>query len=56
MVGAFIGAIFLGVLQDGLNIKGVSANDFFIYLGVAIIIAMALNASSTACRTGSRSR
>ena len=28
VVGAFIGAIFLGVLQDGLIIKGVSANYF----------------------------
>ena len=26
VVGALIGALFLGVLQDGLIIKGVSAN------------------------------
>ena len=26
MIGAFIGALFLGILHDGLNIKGVSAN------------------------------
>ena len=36
VVGAFIGAIFLGVLQDGLIIKGVSANYFLFYLGLAI--------------------
>ena len=36
--GAFIGAIFLGVLQDGLNLKGVSANYFYFYLGLAILI------------------
>jgi simple sugar transport system permease protein len=43
VVGAFIGAILLGVLQDGLTVIGVSTNDFFIYVGVVIIIAMALN-------------
>ena len=53
VVGAFIGAIFLGVLQDGLIIKGVSANYFFFYLGVAIIIAMAFNTYVARVRTGS---
>jgi simple sugar transport system permease protein len=43
VVGAFIGAILLGVLQDGLTVIGVSTNDFFIYVGVVIILAMALN-------------
>src|SRR5205823_6254271 len=32
VVGAFIGALFLGILRDGLNIKGVSANYFLFYL------------------------
>ncbi len=40
VIGAFIGAIFLGVIRDGLNIKGVSANYFYFYLGVAVLIAM----------------
>jgi simple sugar transport system permease protein len=53
VVGAFIGAIFLGVLRDGLNIKGVSANYFFFYLGVAIVIAMAFNTYVSRVRTGS---
>lgn len=53
VVGAFIGAIFLGVLRDGLNIKGVSANYFFFYLGLAIVIAMAFNAYVSRVRTGS---
>jgi simple sugar transport system permease protein len=43
ILGAFIGAILIGVLQDGLTVIGVSTNDFFIYVGVVIIIAMALN-------------
>jgi simple sugar transport system permease protein len=53
VVGALIGAIFLGVLQDGLNIKGVSANYFYLYLGLAILIAMAFNTYVSRVRTGS---
>jgi simple sugar transport system permease protein len=53
VVGAFIGAIFLGILQDGLIIKGVSANYYTFYLGVAIIIAMAFNTYVARVRTGS---
>jgi simple sugar transport system permease protein len=43
VIGAFIGAILLGVLEDGLTVAGISTNDFFIYVGVVIILAMALN-------------
>jgi simple sugar transport system permease protein len=53
VVGAFIGAIFLGILQEGLNIKGVSANYFYFYLGLAILIAMAFNTYVSRVRTGS---
>jgi simple sugar transport system permease protein len=53
VIGAFIGAIFLGILQEGLNIKGVSANYFYFYLGVAILIAMAFNTYVSRVRTGS---
>jgi simple sugar transport system permease protein len=53
VIGAFIGAIFLGILQDGLNIKGVSANYFYFYLGLAILIAMAFNTYVSRVRTGS---
>jgi simple sugar transport system permease protein len=53
VVGAFIGAIFLGILQDGLIIKGVSANYYTFYLGVAILIAMAFNQYVSRVRTGS---
>jgi len=52
VVGAFIGAIFLGILQDGLNIKGVSANYFLFYLGLAVLIAMAFNTYVSRVRTG----
>jgi simple sugar transport system permease protein len=53
VIGAFIGAIFLGILQEGLNIKGVSANYFYFYLGLAILIAMGFNTYVSRVRTGS---
>jgi simple sugar transport system permease protein len=43
VVGALIGALLLGVLNDGLIIKGVNADYLSFYLGVAIILAMAAN-------------
>jgi simple sugar transport system permease protein len=53
VVGAFIGALFLGILRDGLNIKGVSANYFLFYLGIALLIAMAFNTYVSRVRIGS---
>jgi simple sugar transport system permease protein len=53
VIGAFIGAIFLGILRDGLIIKGVSANYFLFYLGVAVLIAMTFNTWVSRVRTGS---
>jgi simple sugar transport system permease protein len=53
VVGAFIGALFMGILRDGLNIKGVSANYFLFYLGIALLIAMAFNTYVARVRTGS---
>jgi simple sugar transport system permease protein len=43
VIGALIGAILIGILEDGLTLTGVSTNDFFIWVGVVIIVAMALN-------------
>ena len=56
VVGAFIGAILIGVLEDGLTLIGVSTNDLFIYLGVIIIFAMALNVQFDRLIAGSRGR
>ncbi len=42
VVGALIGALFLGVLEDGLAIKGVNANYLDFYLGLAILLAMGI--------------
>jgi simple sugar transport system permease protein len=56
VVGAFIGAILIGLLEDGLTLTGVSTNEFFIYVGVVIIIAMALNVQFDRLIARSRSR
>ncbi len=53
VVGALIGALFLGILHDGLIIKGVNANYLDLYLGLAILIAMSLNVYVQRVRTGS---
>jgi simple sugar transport system permease protein len=53
VVGALVGALFLGVLHDGLIIKGVSADYLDLYLGLAILISMAFNVYVQRVRTGS---
>jgi simple sugar transport system permease protein len=53
VVGALIGALFIGILQDGLIIKGVSANYTLFYLGMAVMIAMTLYVLVRRIRLGS---
>jgi simple sugar transport system permease protein len=43
VVGAFIGALFLGILKDGLILQGVNANYLLFYTGLAIVVAMTAN-------------
>jgi simple sugar transport system permease protein len=43
VIGAFIGAILIGVLEAGLTIIGISTNDFYVYIGLIMIAAMILN-------------
>jgi simple sugar transport system permease protein len=43
VVGVFIGALFLGVLKDGLILQGVNADYLLLYTGLAIIVAMTAN-------------
>jgi simple sugar transport system permease protein len=50
VVGAFLGAIVLGVLRDGLTIKGISSSTYNIILGIAIIASMFLNAMANRLR------
>jgi simple sugar transport system permease protein len=40
VLGALIGALFIGILQDGLALKSVPANYEFLWLGIAVILAM----------------
>jgi simple sugar transport system permease protein len=53
VIGALIGAVFLGILYDGLILKGVNANYEDLYLGIAILLAMAINTFVSRIRTGS---
>jgi simple sugar transport system permease protein len=53
VVGALIGALFLGVIYEGLNIKSVSANYQYLYVGIAILIAMTINIYIARVRTRS---
>ncbi len=53
VVGALVGALFLGILQDGLAIKGVNANYLYFYLGAAILLAMVINVYVGRVRRGS---
>jgi simple sugar transport system permease protein len=43
MIGAAIGAIVLGILEDGFHVIGVSSFAYDLILGLAILIAMLLN-------------
>ena len=52
VVGAFIGALFLGVLLNGLILQGVNANYKLFYTGLAIIIAMTANVYVQRVRRG----
>jgi len=42
VVGALVGALFLGILHDGLVLDGVNANYLDLYLGLAIVVAMTI--------------
>jgi simple sugar transport system permease protein len=43
VVGSLLGAALLGIVYDGFNLTGVSANAFDVVLGIAILVAMLLN-------------
>ncbi len=52
VVGAFIGALFLGILKDGLILQGADANYLLFYTGIAIVIAMTANVFVQKARRG----
>jgi simple sugar transport system permease protein len=51
-VGALIGALFLGILKDGLILQGINANYLLFYSGLAIVIAMTANVFVGRARRG----
>jgi len=55
VIGAFLGALVLAILKDGLVLSGVSSFTFTMVLGVAIIVAMVLNAIAAKARIRSQS-
>jgi simple sugar transport system permease protein len=55
VVGALIGALFLGILKDGLILQGVNANYLLFYTGLAIVVAMTANVFVSRARRGYRS-
>jgi simple sugar transport system permease protein len=54
VVGGLIGALLLGILNDGLILQGVNADYLSFYLGLAIVVAMAANTYIGRIRTGGR--
>ncbi|MBV9383383.1 MAG: hypothetical protein JO242_22305, partial [Streptosporangiaceae bacterium] len=54
MIGAWLGVLVLGILQDGFNLRGISANKFQIILGAAILLAMIANTYLTRLRGAGR--
>ncbi len=52
VVGAFIGALFLGILKDGLILQGANANYELFYTGLAVVVAMTANVFVGRARRG----
>jgi simple sugar transport system permease protein len=53
VVGALIGALFIGILQDGLTLKSVPATYEYLWIGIATIIAMCIYVFVRRIRLGS---
>lgn len=54
IVGAFLGACVLGIMQGGFTLIGISANPLSIIFGGAILIAMIVNVQFTRLRNAGR--
>lgn len=52
VIGALIGALFLGILKDGLILQGVQANYLLFYTGLAVVVAMTANVFVGRARRG----
>ncbi len=51
-MGALLGAFFIGILEDGLTLKSVPATYEYLWLGIAVIIAMVLYVAVRRIRRG----
>jgi len=56
VIGAFIGAILIGLLNEGFTLIGLSIDQFYVAIGVVIIFAMALNVQFDRLIARSRAR
>ena len=54
VLGAFLGALVLAELQNGMNLIGISANPYNVILGVAILISMIANVYLSRLRRAGR--
>ena len=54
VIGALLGVLVISILQDGFTLVGVSANEFDLILGIAILVAMVLNARLQELRKAGR--
>jgi simple sugar transport system permease protein len=54
VIGAALGALVLAELQDGMNLIGISANPYYIILGVAILVSMIANVYLSRLRRAGR--
>jgi simple sugar transport system permease protein len=54
VIGAFLGALMLSILQDGFNLIGISANPLPIIFGGAILVAMIANVQLARLRRAGR--
>jgi simple sugar transport system permease protein len=54
VIGAWLGVLVLGILEDGFNLRGISSNNFQMILGGAILIMMIANNYLVKLRTSGR--
>ncbi len=54
VIGGALGAFVLAELQNGFNLIGISANPYFVILGVAILLAMIANVYLSRLRRSGR--
>jgi simple sugar transport system permease protein len=56
VIGAFLGAVVLGILKDGFTLSGVSAYTFDMILGGAILVTMLINVHLSRLRSAGGGR